>query len=804
MIKNIKAVIMGTLSVIICLIFAAEAYAAVTLSFNISGVVRYTARDIGAEIAGTLKVNSTGGTIEDEKFIGLTSALGLGSVDSYGVFTLAGTETNYSTQVVADDDTSFDVITDTIDIYVFVRNRGGRAFMPTVSFQEDSGLNATFNEYYFGSSDTNPISLIRQGYTAAQLNTQIDSLSLGTDYQSFTGKGSILHGEVYFAKITLSVDPDYDLTELNNTLSYWMEVNMMMDIQYITDESFLTVYQQNNIADPTWQKIGYNQSLSATAIKAETKSITALDNAYNANGNANLTAIKSGLTYDCDDYDNAIVYKDIDIVNVDIATGEIIGKLSDLDYPFEWYGGDVTLPSGTVLASGRELTSSETFTVDVYTYFPTMYVRRLVVNGYTYLSLTDEPYTHYGFVKIDAFYKATCEAVTYNPDKSIAYNSYGIITRSYLNGYTPLTDGSNAYCETNLGFTNNSGFDSRVDPRPAQMLSWSNNLTKQWQDYAANNPTLAPYTQESIVGCAGNDWHEFVYQILYLIKYANNNSQEMVGKGFSNASSPYSNAGNNKNYMAEKVGGTIGLRDTSKNSTNTANSGLVFNNQGMGYANNNVTPYYLPDFLTYNNGTKRILRDGYVGSNGYTSVSCLGIMNPWGDVWNWVCGVATINFNSKLTYCYVQLDDISFNSNSEITNYYVADDGSNLSTFNAKETALLNMGYIKLSYTIAPSDGYYRFLGTNTYTNSNPRINGLLSLIGLPDSTSSSGSTTTGLCDQLRTRSGTTTFIYGLGVGSNTQVSDGAGLFGFSTRNYAHHIWDDIGFRTKLVNTPAT
>ena len=120
---------------------------------------------------------------------------------------------------------------------------------------------------------------------------------------------------------------------------------MMLDIQYITDERILTVCQTNNQADPAWVKMGHNQYLSASAIKGETNSITKLTNAYapkasvvdslaRLNTNANLTSINSNLSYQCDDYDTAAVYKDIDIVNVDIATGEIIGKLSDLTYPF--------------------------------------------------------------------------------------------------------------------------------------------------------------------------------------------------------------------------------------------------------------------------------------------------------------------------------------------------------------------------------------------------------------------------------------------------------------------------------------
>lgn len=776
---------MLVISLVICALFTMEAFAAVNINLTLGGTVRYTAKDIGAEIAGTIKVN-TNGTVGTEKYMTLSSQSGLGVTDSYGVFTIAGTGVNYSTQVVGDDETTFDVVTDTIDLYVFVRNRGSRPFMPTLAFEEGNGLIASVSEYYFTTSGTNPIALIRAGNTASQLNTAIDALTAGTDYLDFGSKVSLVHSETLFAKVTLSVDPNYELSVMGNVFDYLMEINIMLDVQYITDEDFLTVYQQNNIVDTTWTKLGHNATLSATAIKAGTNNITKLDNAYSAglNNNADLTKISSSLTYDCDDYDDAVVYKDIDIVNVDIATGEIIGKLSDVNYPFEWYGGTVTLPSGTVLASGRELTSTQTFTVDVYTYYPTMYIRRWCVDNYTYISITDQPYTHYGFVKIDEHYVATCEAVTYNPDKSLAYNSYGIITRSYVNGFMPYAEGGNSYHETNSGFTNTSGFSSTVTANPSAMLGFSNNLTQAWQAYATNNPAMAQYTQGSVQGCSGQDWHEFVYRLLYIVKYANNDSQTTVGKGNVSSSTVYSNKGDYKNMFAERVGGTIGLYNSSAKT--------------LSYANDNATPYYATDFLTYNkSGTnpRRYLRDGYVGSDGYTSVCCLGKFNPWGNIWEWVCGVATIEISNAI-YCYVQFDEYDATS----PNYYVADDGSGLSTLAAKETALNNMGYIKIPYTMPKSASYYRYLGCSAGTTSDASINALLTIVGVPTSASSTASNTTGLCAQQWTRN-KTTCIYGLCVCAGADGGNNAGVFAFSTRNYADHKYSDIGYRTKLVSS---
>ena len=176
------------------------------------------------------------------------------------------------------------------------------------------------------------------------------------------------------------------------------------------EDDILSVYQPVNSDDPAWTKYGRNATLSAAATKIETTNVTALQQALtnkDSNGNANLTKIKSGLSYSVDDYTNANtpVYGKIDIVNVDINTGEIIGKLSDPNYKFEWFGRDVTISAGTTLASGRTLTADTTFTVDCYTYYPTMYIRRCIVDEKQWLSVSERNFL--GAVKVPEYYTAT-------------------------------------------------------------------------------------------------------------------------------------------------------------------------------------------------------------------------------------------------------------------------------------------------------------------------------------------------------------------------------------------------------------
>lgn len=770
MLKKIHTIIMSILSIAICAIFAVEVFAATNLNLSISGTVRYTAKDIGADIVGTYQVNTDGGG-GDVDYTTLSSVDGLGSVDEYGVFTIAGTGTNYVVNMIGNSDIVFDVLTDTIDLYVIIRNRGARSFLPTVTIDQDTGLLADANYYYITSSGTNLISLVRSGATASSLNSTIEGFTLGTNYFDFATKNSISNAEIFLAKVTLSIDPSYSVNLLGETFDFLLHVNLILDIQYWESSDILSVYHENDVADPVWTKVGYNNTLSASAIKANVTSTSQLTNAYaGRNQNADLTQIDPNLSYQCDDYDNVLIYKDIDIVNVDINTGEIIGKLSDLNYPFEWYGGSVTLPAGTTLASGRELATSETFTVDVYTYYPTVYIRRIVSNNSTYISITDQPFNGLGFVKVDAHYVATCEAFTYNPDKTLACNSYGIITRSYVSGGVPYEKGSNAKMETDMGYTNNTAFTSTVDSTPANMLSYTSNLTQQWADYATNNPSLAPYTQQSVLGVAGHDWHEFVYRILYIVKYANFNSQTTIGQG---------NTLSANNKFNERIGGTIAYMVGSR----------------LTYGYNNATPYYSTDFLTYNNGTKRILRDGYVGTDGYTSVSCLGKLNPWGNTWQWVFGVIIVPTTAKIAPVYVQFDDY------DGTNYILSR-GSTSTTPAQKEQTLFDMGYLKLSYNIPYADGYYRYNGTNTAVHSlgyTVEQNEMLSLVCLPTAQATKGSNTTGMCDYHRTRSGTDNYFYMLGIGGSCGETD-TGLFVTTSRNYADHLWENIGFRTRLIS----
>ena len=229
-----------------------------------------------------------------------------------------------------------------------------------------------------------------------------------------------------------------------------------------------------------------------------------------------------------------------------------------------------------------------------------------MVGNTQYITISDQKFP--GATKIDAYYTGTFESTIFNPDKTVATNSLGaIIPRSYSYWWTPLTSGSTAHLQTYYGFGTRSG--STASTTQAQYLTWTNNLTTAWQNYLAGKPSMANYLNVS--GVQGENYHVFVQNLLYLVKYADNNSQEKVGYGNTYTYSLYNASGvtittpggtittgeadTMSRYASERGGGAIGLKGTAGGN---AGEGLTYNNAGMAYAYDCATPMYSQEFLT--------------------------------------------------------------------------------------------------------------------------------------------------------------------------------------------------------------
>ena len=602
-----------------------------------------------------------------------------------------------------------------------------------------------------------------------------------------------------------------------------LNLSTYFTIVYTNPVEVLTVYQPINQEDPKWTKEGLNATLDAVATKVESNSLQTLAGyLVDSNGDNN----PDGVEYGIDEYDTAPVYRNIDLVNVDIATGEIIGKLSDPNYNFEWYGRSITLPQGTTLASGRTLTSQESFTVDVYTYYPDMYIARYIQDNVQYIRIgeTLEEFSRLDDmpegvtpVYVEGWYTGTFQATIFNADHSVAKNTYGVICRSYIYDSTPTTSGSASYLITNYNYNNGTSDSSAtVSTTQTNMMLWASNLTRAWESSGLSSE------YKTATGVQGENYTAYIYNLLYLVKYANNNSQETVGYGNASSSSPYSSASvsdftkadgtaltsKNNYYLSQKGGGTIGVYNSgSKNtaeyiqnsesggeyegdyilsSTGYDGAGMNYGYTYRAYVDNGKHGLYSPQFLTYTTSDgRRVLRDGYVGSDKYTSVFCLGMANPWGNVWTWIFGAEQISIDGEIR------EFINYNDYDYETGNWVLTTSSSSSS--ANESLMLGKGYEELGFALKSGSGY----GPTHMSVDSTSSNTMMSLIGLPDNSTSFTSKSQGTCDYYYGY-GSTSYIYGFLRGGSTSNNDNAGLFSLNSYRL-DATYDYYGFRPSLI-----
>ncbi|MCR5553200.1 MAG: hypothetical protein K6F08_00415 [bacterium] len=789
------------MSVLIVTIFGTEVFAAVIMNFTLTGTVQYYATEISADIWATKAYNPLG-VQGNSSYLTITG--GSGGTFSDGIYSITGAATSYDNILANAGTALFSDPTDELEMYVFIKNNGDRNILPgiTVDCSEEENVDINFSYYYFDvsvSGQINPYTTKSSSASATAFISTIETEITNNNYSAWQLNSSIDYSDVLCIRILVTIG-SAATGDVNSTFS--IHIGFMADVQY-TSNNILSVYQTLNSSDPAWTKYGYNAMLTATATKVEDNS---LSNLYtylrdaDSDGNANIT-------FGQDDYAAfAPVYKDIDIVNVDIATGEIIGKLSDLDYEFEWFGREITLEEGTELASGRVLTADETFEVDVYTYYPTMYVRRWVVGDRQWLSVSDEEFV--GSVEVPEFYTATFESTIFNPDYSVATNSYGIIARSYVTERCPVSGESVAYMQSHYNYGTYTG--STASATQDFFLQLTSNLTQAW----ANSGLASQY--RTVAGAQGENWVSFIPNLLYIIKYGNNNLQSLVGKGNVETYDAYKNkkirdyngtqvsVGSAANaYIESTIGsGSIGVRNSGQANTATYDSAnhykmsdTGYNAGGINYGYNSLYTnendkqgLYTHQFLTYSNGERRYLLDGYVGSDGYTSVFCLGQCNPWGNIWKWIFGVAVLYDGSNVN-AYVNFDNYDYSSpttswqTANATTGYVANNNELLNTRN----------YSKLSYYLFKSNNYARYLGTSLISN-----NPLEMLVGIHTKASSTGTEISGLCDYFYYGTATNQ-IYGLAKGGAVNNTVRAGPFYLSCDQNLANSQPRFTFRMMLV-----
>ena len=193
-------------------------------------------------------------------------------------------------------------------------------------------------------------------------------------------------------------------------------------------------------------------------------------------------------------------------------------------------------------------------------------------------------------MEIPESYTATFESTIFNADKTLAQDAtYGIYTRSYVYDKVPTTKGSAAHLQNRYNYETGTGSTNTVTQK--QLLTWATNLTKMWEASSISS------TYKRAIGCQGQNWRSYIFNLLYLVKYANNNAQVQIGKGntfshaayTSNASLKDANGNTFKTsgdvqYFESMIGsGTIGVYNNQQKGTATYDAENNYKLSATGY-----------------------------------------------------------------------------------------------------------------------------------------------------------------------------------------------------------------------------
>lgn len=348
-------------------------------------------------------------------------------------------------------------------------------------------------------------------------------------------------------------------------LDGWYTKDGSFDGDWGEEVVFPIKVNQNTSIVAKWSEIQVILAVKQSGLGSNAKIIKIGDNL-----NYNLMKDDAGTIYDTDDYfTSAPVYKDIEIRALKSGTNEVVAIL-DKDED-ESNNNENVLTALQFPWEGSYNYMGDNIEVDIYTYYPTHYLGYIPdESGNFYLVLsdklisgeivlgdiildTDETYIK----KIDEYYRSTFEPVI---QTSTGYaengtkHSSAVLYRSVAGQY--------------------AAYDYSLSTFRSKLKTIENNININ-VDYTID------------------DYHMFDYEFLYLIKYANYDSQAAVGRGLS--------------YKPSKIDDLASYQ--------VADADI----QGYGCTPNLANCQVLAG------------KDGYVGENGYTPVWCLGISNPWGN-----------------------------------------------------------------------------------------------------------------------------------------------------------------------------
>ena len=369
------------------------------------------------------------------------------------------------------------------------------------------------------------------------------------------------------------------------------------------------------------------------------------------------------------------------------------------------------------------------------------------ITSYIYNTTTNEVVAEYGdinynpdgslgevFTRIPSFYWKRWRDDTYE---------YISISASKLEGYIKSEQFS-------VGRYTTSYINSKMSSRSDQVPEVNRNITSFRTESRKLGNNIAIL-----------DYHYFLIQMLYLVEYADYNSQLMLGNGMTT----FRTDNNDKALVAEtgvnriiintsgannfKVGQQVSIGTSSTYNWNVAKNRTITKKENYSSGNITGTAIYF-DGNSVNIALNNVLwttgqksggcdtlgmKSGCTANDGKTAVAYRGIENPFGNVFQFVDG---INVKDHVCYLCTSQDD------------YVVDKFT--SPYNA------------LGYTIALTDGYSKSLG---YDNNYP-------IASFP--TEIGASNTTGTCDIYVQNTGNRIAL----VGGNWNNGSNAGLWYWS------------------------
>lgn len=336
--------------------------------------------------------------------------------------------------------------------------------------------------------------------------------------------------------------------------------------------------------------------------------------------NALLNLSKNENLYTEDEYyTNAPIYKDIEIRALEVGTDNVVAIL-DKDNNEENNNSENKIVTATEFPWSGTYGNME---VDIYTFYPEHYISYVPYsndNGPVfYLIVSDKNIENKSieieegvsldidpmYVKhIQSYYRATFESVYYN-------------NGNYLNSF------NGSYTSNILNYSIRS---------VAQQFVGTYGYIGDYRQIANNMSTVSVNVKYNI-----DDYHNMDYQALYLIKYANYDCQEIVGPGIS------------AHYELPNFSGQY-IQPVQVTNLSTYTSATA---EGWG-----CTP-------TISNCQSVNGRDGYIGNKHMTPVWCLGVANPWGNMWEMQEGLYTCG-----EFYYTE-DDTKYTSNmSQVKSTY--------------------------------------------------------------------------------------------------------------------------------------